>query len=247
MILRRLSQSLKEQNWTAIWIEFILLVLGVFLGIQVANWNAERYESAKQSIYFERLYTDVIGIRERMLEHFNVYSMQVENTDYLLSLMRASDEEFKKIVVDNDRVAKAFDAVSALRIPPAVPATYSEMMSEGQLSTIKNTELRDALAAYDRLSGVVSQVSRNVNDFKYSQDPVLYRHIVVNTVVDENKLSRIRDEMVSFDIVAMRQDPEFATTITLLRRNSLNSWQQRKLQMQMIERILNLLEQERVK
>ncbi len=39
MILRRLAQHLKEQNWTAIAIEFVLLVLGVFLGIQVANWN----------------------------------------------------------------------------------------------------------------------------------------------------------------------------------------------------------------
>ena len=28
MILRRLSQSLREQNWTAILIEFVLLVLG---------------------------------------------------------------------------------------------------------------------------------------------------------------------------------------------------------------------------
>lgn len=37
MILRRLSQSLKEQNWMGIVIEFILLVAGVFLGIQVAN------------------------------------------------------------------------------------------------------------------------------------------------------------------------------------------------------------------
>jgi hypothetical protein len=37
MILRRLAQSLREQNWTAIGIEFVLLVLGVFLGIQVAN------------------------------------------------------------------------------------------------------------------------------------------------------------------------------------------------------------------
>ena len=42
MILRRLSQSIKEQNWTAICIEFVLLVVGVFLGIQVANWNTER-------------------------------------------------------------------------------------------------------------------------------------------------------------------------------------------------------------
>lgn len=42
MILRRLVENLNQQNWTAIAIEFVLLVLGVFLGIQVSNWNAER-------------------------------------------------------------------------------------------------------------------------------------------------------------------------------------------------------------
>ena len=42
MILRRFSQALKEQNWPAIWIEFVLLVAGVFLGIQVSNWNQQR-------------------------------------------------------------------------------------------------------------------------------------------------------------------------------------------------------------
>jgi len=50
MILRRLSQSLKTQNWTAIWIEFILLVSGVFLGIQVSNWNSERLANQKSKI-----------------------------------------------------------------------------------------------------------------------------------------------------------------------------------------------------
>lgn len=247
MILRRLSQSLKEQNWTAIWIEFILLVGGVFLGIQVANWNEARRESVQQAIYLERLHTDVLGIRERMLEHFAVYRAQVDGADYLLSLVRASDAEFKNMVVDPRRVATAFDALTALRIPPAVPATYSEMMSEGQLSSIEEPALRDALAAYDRLSGVVSQVSRNVTDFKYANDTTIYRHFVVDVVVDESVLSRIRDEVVSYDIESMRKDPEFATTVTLLRRNGLNSWEQRKLQMALVDKILLLIEKERMK
>ena len=42
MIFRRLAQHLREQNWAAIFIEFVLLVLGVFLGIQAANWNEAR-------------------------------------------------------------------------------------------------------------------------------------------------------------------------------------------------------------
>ena len=58
MILRRLSQSLKEQNWTAIAVEFVLLVLGVFLGIQVANWNEERVERAQEKGLLVRLHED---------------------------------------------------------------------------------------------------------------------------------------------------------------------------------------------
>lgn len=55
MILRRLADSLKEQNWTAIWIEFVLLVAGVFLGIQAANWNETRADRAAYDAALGRL------------------------------------------------------------------------------------------------------------------------------------------------------------------------------------------------
>jgi len=59
MILRRLSQSLKEQNWAAITIEFVLLVVGVFLGIQVANWNSERIEQQRTASLLDGFRTDM--------------------------------------------------------------------------------------------------------------------------------------------------------------------------------------------
>jgi hypothetical protein len=42
MILSRIAQHVREQNWTAIGIDFVIVVLGVFLGIQLGNWNARR-------------------------------------------------------------------------------------------------------------------------------------------------------------------------------------------------------------
>ena len=42
MFLRRLTANLRAQNWTAIAIEFLIVVLGVFIGTQVSNWNQER-------------------------------------------------------------------------------------------------------------------------------------------------------------------------------------------------------------
>lgn len=59
MILRRLAQHLKEQNWTAIGIEFVLLVVGVFLGIQVANWNTALADRRVAATYVAAIADDV--------------------------------------------------------------------------------------------------------------------------------------------------------------------------------------------
>jgi hypothetical protein len=47
MILRRLTENLRAQNWTAISIEFLIVVVGVFVGTWVANWNQERTTKAE--------------------------------------------------------------------------------------------------------------------------------------------------------------------------------------------------------
>ena len=42
MILRRVVANLKHQHWTAIGIELVIVVVGVFIGMQVSNWNEDR-------------------------------------------------------------------------------------------------------------------------------------------------------------------------------------------------------------
>jgi hypothetical protein len=46
MILRSLTKHVKDQNWFAVGLDFAIVVLGVFIGIQVANWNDA--QSAKE-------------------------------------------------------------------------------------------------------------------------------------------------------------------------------------------------------
>ncbi|WP_423929267.1 hypothetical protein [Dokdonella sp.] len=48
MLLRRLTQHVKAQNWFAIGIDFVIVVVGVFIGIQVANWNDSRAFNARE-------------------------------------------------------------------------------------------------------------------------------------------------------------------------------------------------------
>lgn len=59
MVLRRIAEHVKAQNWFAVGIELVILVLGVFIGIQVANWNEARAAEVRRAEIIEALVTDL--------------------------------------------------------------------------------------------------------------------------------------------------------------------------------------------
>ncbi len=50
MLLRRVTEHVKAQNWFAVGIDFLIVVVGVFIGIQVANWNDARRDRAIEAL-----------------------------------------------------------------------------------------------------------------------------------------------------------------------------------------------------
>jgi hypothetical protein len=58
MILRRVIGHVRNQEWTAILIDFLIVVVGVYLGIELGNWNDEHdarveYQGALQRLVME--------------------------------------------------------------------------------------------------------------------------------------------------------------------------------------------------
>jgi len=49
MILRSLTRHVRDQNWFAVGLDFLIVVVGVFIGIQVANWNEERQQRVRET------------------------------------------------------------------------------------------------------------------------------------------------------------------------------------------------------
>jgi hypothetical protein len=49
MLLRRIKAHIEKENWFAVFVDFIIVVFGVFIGIQVANWNQEQVEYKKET------------------------------------------------------------------------------------------------------------------------------------------------------------------------------------------------------
>jgi hypothetical protein len=55
MIVRRLSTSIRKQDWFTVLIETLIVFLGVFLGIQLGNWNEARQNQSGLVSAVERL------------------------------------------------------------------------------------------------------------------------------------------------------------------------------------------------
>ena len=89
MLLRRITQHVKEQNWFAVFIDFVIVVVGVFIGIQVANWNETQTNRAQLVISLERLdkeVTENISKIEQILKHY-----RSSNSDMIIARESVND------------------------------------------------------------------------------------------------------------------------------------------------------------
>lgn len=148
MILRRLAQSLKEQNWTAICVEFVLLVLGVFLGMQATNWNEARQERAQEAEYIARLHRDFTATGARLADTVTQWERAAAAPVRLLVDLDAFQRQGIWPRAKADMLDDLGAAMSG-RVPAPRAATYVELLSAGKLGLLRDTGLRDALLDYD--------------------------------------------------------------------------------------------------
>jgi hypothetical protein len=59
MILSRVIEHVKHQNWTAVALDFVIVVLGVFIGIQVSNLNEALLDRQRTNALINAFRTDL--------------------------------------------------------------------------------------------------------------------------------------------------------------------------------------------
>lgn len=144
MILRRIGRSLAEQNWTAIVLEFVLLVAGVYFGIEVSNWNESRHEQQQAHENLIRIQTDLTG-DIAALERRKVFWRDVANYGHGAIHYAESGE-----LVDGSAWKTLLAFYQASQIFPYIPSdtTYQELRSAGELGLFTDANLRTTLAEF---------------------------------------------------------------------------------------------------
>lgn len=144
MLLRSVSKHVKEQNWFAVFIDFIIVVVGVFIGIQVANWNESRTDNIRADGYLERiaenLKTDSKAYKHRM-------AFWSEVSGFGLNALNYAESGSKGNLSDWEVLLSFFQASQMAEIVIA-KATYNEITNAGELGLIQNEEIRNKISNY---------------------------------------------------------------------------------------------------
>lgn len=135
-MLRHVIAHLRRQDWTAVFIELIVVVVGVFIGVQASNWNEERETNQKAAIFTERLKADL------RVEAWN-YEMQVGyNEQVLANAERAVDALTGRASLSDEALLIAAYRATQFNGNSRRRTTYDELASTGEIGLIRDPELR---------------------------------------------------------------------------------------------------------
>ncbi len=164
MLFRRVKKHVKAQDWFAVAVDFMIVVIGVFIGIQVANWNDTRQTERRAAEYLERLDDEFDVIRARLESGIEVFGRSVQNIDLIMDARRDYAADPSRPLPDDKTLASAVNDVTSGRIPAGSPAAFKEMVASGALDTLSSEPLRQALFAYDEFANIARDGWRSIRD-----------------------------------------------------------------------------------
>jgi hypothetical protein len=174
MILRRLSANLRTQNWTAIAIELVIVIVGVFIGTQVSNWNQNRLEKVKT----ERMLQQFVPELRNQVDFYNTnihyYAITHRYAEIALAGWRGDPR-----VSDGQFVIAAYQASQISGIGINADA-WSLTFGGEQIRDLDDTKVRRLLQTI--LTADYAPVDYTTVATRYREQ---VRHVIPNDVQDD--------------------------------------------------------------
>ena len=213
MILRRVTEHVRDQNWFAVGLDFVIVVIGVFIGIEVQQWADTQRQGRLERNYTERLQAEVFSLmatRGPLVEARNRFNDGLAATTQALFGAEAralSDFECQSIAYSY-----------AVSNPTDDLASLIELQSTGQLSVFSNPRVSAALSSFLLVRARSRDSHAGINR---SQLNLQLRHpdLVLVTAPSDVATSSFAYGSFRCDLEGMRASPQFRNDYELNQTN----------------------------
>ena len=160
MILKKLAESIRLQNWFVVVLEILIVVIGIFIGLQVDDWNSRRIELKLEADYLEQL-------AQETDHNLVVYQKNAEYSDTNEALTLAYYRYLNGEGVARPAEPKLLRMLchpGFVSSPPYDNSVLEEMIASGMLARLQDIKLRSALANYRATQKVWDQLVVDSSD-----------------------------------------------------------------------------------
>ena len=218
MILRKLANAFAKQQWSIVFLEIVILVTGIFIGLQVDDWNENRKLRALERDYLLRLYDDIDRSREDASSNIDEMAEQFELQGFVLDRLRKcqlADDEREKF---SDGIAQ----VGQFYPTSLVRDTIDELASVGHTSVIRNQDVRKALADLDRRDERSSSILDYIVNRATPQIVYVDSRATIHIEGSETDPfaytpGSMKLGAVDFDFAALCKDPRYLSAMSSIR------------------------------
>ncbi|NVJ97932.1 MAG: hypothetical protein HWE25_07265 [Alphaproteobacteria bacterium] len=164
MILRRFMKHVSDQNWFAVGLDVLVVISGIFIGLQVTDWNQARKDAAEGLYYLEFM-------RDQLREEVGERAAEITDSD---EKVRASAQAlsllYKESWTEEDRTAfdQAHRNIYSFWGPRHRPAALRRLVEGGKLDLIASREIQNAILQYE--SAYMEAIQQTETSYSYAQD-----------------------------------------------------------------------------
>lgn len=202
MLLRPLIANLRARDWGAVLIEIMILVVGVFLGLQVDNWNDARKATAEGRYYTLRL-------RDELAESISRLDKSIADGYSVVEASGRAQHAIRDGTIDvlhPEAFIADFEAVNWMVEVDVVDGAIEELRVTGRMGVIGNRRIREALSRYYRtLQSARSQEATSHRGWTMALADV-YREVDATMRPDQ-------DEWLSVDVSSLNGNERVARAL----------------------------------
>lgn len=153
---RRIAIDFRELRWGQVFVELVLLILGILIALAVNGLIEDRKDARSERQYLERLLVDFDLDLAVVRDYVRFEEQRVMDGVVAYRGVKGLKDS------NRERVAGALTRLISRRTLRLSHATYSELLSTGNIGLIRNTALRNRIVRlYETNDRWLSVVDRN--------------------------------------------------------------------------------------
>lgn len=168
MIFRRIADAIGQQNWMTVALEFLIVVGGIFVGLQVDSWNQSRQDRDEEQVYLGRLLVDMEASLTLQDEQIARVEEHIRSHDFIIAVLK------EKSLEDGDRPAfeSALNRFGASARPLTITSTIDELKATGKILLIQDTDIRSSIGALQASLDLAKDIQQNAQRIQASATPL---------------------------------------------------------------------------